>query len=84
MQKFVFIIGSTDDFGTTDDLINHYQDESSDGSQLNWSAYTIELAPGTQVTGYKTPAELARVIGMGEAMWDSWCLDDTVSIIIEA
>ena len=82
MQKFVYIIGSTDDFESLEELVAWYHRGDDGVSYRNWSAYTVELREDTQVVGYNTLAEVARVIAMGEAMNDSWCLDDTVSVII--
>ena len=48
------------------------------------SVYPIEISEACKVTGYLTLQELAVMIGRGEAMTDSWCLDDTVSFLLEA
>jgi hypothetical protein len=36
------------------------------------------------VAGYDTLEEIATMIARGEAMSDGWCLDDTLSALLEA
>ena len=84
MRKFVYIIGSMDDFESLNDLIAWYHQLAVPGDVLRkWSAYTVELREDTQIVGYATLEDIATVIGMGEAMCDGWCLDDAVSTLIE-
>ena len=81
MRKFIYLIGSTDDFESIEDLKNTYFNGDTD---RNMSYFPIEISEACKVTGYLTLQELAVMIGRGEAMTDSWCLDDTVSTLLEA
>lgn len=82
MRKFVYIIGSDDDFESIEDLKNAYF--NGNNTYRNMSHFPIEISEACKVTGYLTLQELAVMIGRGEAMTDSWCLDDTVSTLLEA
>ena len=81
MRKFIYLIGSTDDFESIEDLKAAYFNGDTD---RNMSYFPIEISEACKVTGYLTLQELAVMIGRGEAMTDSWCLDDTVSTLLEA
>ena len=81
MRKFIYLIGTTDDFESIEDLKNTYFNGNTD---RNMSVIPVELAESCRVTGYDTLAEIATMIGRGEAMSDGWCLDDTLSTLLEA
>ena len=87
MRNFVYVIGSTDDFESLAALRTHFEnlgaEEDDGGVYPNYSVYEVSLSEGTQATGYKSLAEIATMIGRGEAMSDGWCLDDTFSFIQE-
>ncbi len=86
MRNFVYVIGSTDDFFSIDELKSYWEKsgfEHPAGVYPNCSAYPVTLSEATQATGYKSLEEIATMIGRGEAMTDGWCLDDTVSFILE-
>ena len=82
MKNFVYIIGTSDDFESIEDLKNTYFNGGP--YRRNMSYFPIEISEACKVTGYLTLQELAVMIGRGEAMTDSWCLDDTVSFLLEA
>ena len=81
MRKFIYLIGTDDDFESIEDLKAAYFNGDTD---RNMSYFPIEISEACKVTGYLTLQELAVMIGRGEAMTDSWCLDDTVSWLMEA
>ena len=82
MRKFVYIIGTTDDFESIEDLQNTYRNGMD--TPRNMSVYPVWLSEETTVQGYDTLQEIAVMIARGEAMTNDWCLDDTVSILLEA
>lgn len=82
MRNFVYIIGTTDDFGDLEDLKNAY----FDGVLLedyNASVYHINL-PDTAGTDVLPIVQLATLIGRGMAFGDDWCMDGTFSDLLEA
>lgn len=81
MRNFVYLIGTTDDFTDIEDLKAEYFTGESD---RNMSVYHVVLSKACVVTGYDTLEELATVIARGEAMSNGWCLDDTISCLLEA
>lgn len=88
MRNFVYVIGSMDDFESLDALRTYFaksEDPDFEGGGVypNYSVYGVTLSEATQVAGYKSLEEIATMIGRGEAMTDGWCLDDTVSFILE-
>jgi hypothetical protein len=48
------------------------------------SVFPVSLSEVCQVEGYNTLEEIATQIGRGEAMGGGWCLDDTLSCLLEA
>jgi len=83
MRKFIYLIGSKDDFGDLEDLKNAY----FDGVLLedyNASIIPVSLDEGCKVQGYDSLEEIATMIARGEAMSEGWCLDDTLSTLLEA
>ena len=82
MRNFVYLIGSTDDFGDNEDLKNAFFDCVL--GDYNASIIPVSLDEACKVKGYDSIEEIATVIARGEAMSDGWCLDDTVSILLEA
>ena len=81
MRNFIFIIGSTDDFESIENLKNAYFNEDL---ARNMSAFPISLSEVCQVEGYDRLEEIATMIARGEAMSNGWCLDDTLSTLLEA
>lgn len=81
MRNFIYLIGSTDDFDSIEELKTAY---FNGDTERNMSVIPVSLSETCQVQGYDTLQGIATMIGRGEAMSDGWCLDDTVSIILEA
>lgn len=82
MKKFVFVIGSTDDYLSMGDLKTQYLwDENF--PMGNASVFEVELSESCEVTGYQDLETLAWTIAMGEAMLSGWCLDGTHSFVQE-
>jgi len=86
MRNFIYLIGTSDDFESIDDLKHEYFNDlsGSEPDRRNMSVYPVSLDAACKVKGYDTLGEIATVIARGEAMSDGWCLDDTVSILLEA
>jgi len=82
MRHFIFLIGSTDDFQSLEQLKNAYFDGND--TYHNMSAFPVSLSEVCQVEGYNTLEEIATQLGRGEAMGGGWCLDDTLSCLLEA
>ncbi len=82
MRNFIFIIGSTDDFGDLEVLKTAFFDCAL--GDYNASIILVSLDEACKVKGYNTLEEIATMIARGEAMSDGWCLDDTVSCLLEA
>jgi|APGre2960657373_1045057.scaffolds.fasta_scaffold131006_2 hypothetical protein len=82
MRNFIFIIGSMDDFGDLEDLKNAYF--NGNDTYRNMSVFPVSLSEACQVEGYNTLEEIATQLGRGEAMGGGWCLDDTLSTLLEA
>jgi len=82
MRKFVYLIGTCDDFESIEDLQNTYFNGAE--TPRNMSVFPVSLSEVCQVAGYDTLEEIATLIGRGEAMAEGWCLDDTLSCLLEA
>ncbi len=82
MRHFIFLIGSTDDFESLEDLKNTYF--NGNDTYRNMSVFPVSLSEVCQVEGYDRLEEIATLIGRGEAMAEGWCLDDTLSCLLEA
>jgi len=81
MRHFIYLIGTSDDFESIEDLKNAYFNEDL---TRNMSAFPISLSEVCQVEGYSRLEEIATMIGLGEAMSSDWCLDGTLSCLLEA
>jgi len=77
MRKFIFLIGTTDDFENIEDLKACYFSGDHDFSQYNASVFEFEV-PENLDRGYAT------LIGRGLAFTNDWCMDDTLSTLLEA
>jgi hypothetical protein len=78
MRKFIFLIGSMDDFESLEDLKTAYFELGAlIRNKGNGSYYEFEL-----------PAHLDRSIalcvGRGLAFSNDWCMDGTFSTLLEA
>ena len=82
MRHFIFLIGSTDDFESLEDLKNTYF--NGNDTYRNMSVFPVSLSEVCQVEGFTRLEEIATILGRGEAMSSGWCLDDTLSCLLEA
>ncbi len=82
MRHFIFLIGTTDDFESIEDLKNTYF--NGNNTYRNMSVFPVSLSEACQVVGYGVLEEIATMIGRGEAMSSGWCLDDTYNCLLEA
>ena len=86
MRNFIYLIGTMDDFESIEDLKEEYlKDPSgSEPDRRNMSIYPVSLDESFRVKGYTDLEDLATIIARGEAMTNDWCLDGTVSVLLEA
>jgi hypothetical protein len=75
MKTYTFIIGTTDDFETWEDLRDYAVKEGYDGG-LNYSIFEFDCPADCS-------EELVTMIGRGYAFSNDWCMDDTFSFLIE-
>lgn len=80
MRKFIFLIGSTDDFESLEDLQNTYFNGGV--TDRNMSVFTFDV-PDTG-TNSLTVRDIATYIGRGLAFSNDWCMDGTLSTLLEA
>ena len=80
MRKFIYLIGSTDDFESLEDLQNTYFNGGV--TERNMSVFTFEV-PDTG-TNSLTVRDIATYIGRGLAFSNDWCMDGTLSTLLEA
>ena len=81
MRKFIYLIGTTDDFESLEDLKNAYFNDDTD---RNMSVFPVEISESCRIVGYDTIEEIATMIARGEAFSSGWCMDDTLSTLLEA
>ena len=77
MRKFTFLIGTTDDFESIEDLKACYFSGDHDFGDYNASAFRFELPEEAARAG------VALLVGRGRAFEHGWCMDDTVSTLLE-
>ena len=82
MRKFIFLIGTEDDFESLEDLKNTYF--NGNNTYRNMSVFEVELSEACRVSGYDSLAEIATLIGRAEAFTHNWCEDGTLSTLLEA
>lgn len=80
MKNFIYLIGTSDDFESIEDLQNTYFNGDSD---RNMSVYPVSLDEACKVQGYNTLQEIATMIGRAEAFSSDWCMDGTLSCLLE-
>lgn len=80
MRKFIFLIGSTDDFESLEDLQNTYFNGGV--TERNMSVFTFDV-PDVG-TSSLTVRDIATYIGRGLAFSNDWCMDGTLSCLLEA
>ena len=81
-QRYIYIIGSMDDFDGIEDLKACYFNEPERFAALNTSVYEFD-APTEDVGALLAP-EVAGLIGMGLAFENDWSVDHTFSYLMEA
>jgi hypothetical protein len=72
MNKYLFLIGSTDNFESAEDLESSY---FADPLAFRGSAYTFDLPEGLD-------EDVPVLVGRGFAFSNDWCMDDTVSLLL--
>ena len=82
MRKFIYLIGSTDDFESIEDLVNTYFNGGV--TERNMSVFPLEISEACKVVGYERIEDIATILGRGEAMSNDWCMDGTLSCLLEA
>jgi len=82
MRKFIFLIGSEDDFESLEDLKHTYF--NGNNTYRNMSVFEVELSEACRVSGYDSLPEIATLIGRAEAFNNNWCEDGTLSTLLEA
>ena len=80
MRRFIFLIGSTDDFDSLGDLQNTYFDGG--WTARNMSVFDVEVLDAG--TSSNTVHDIATYIGRGMAFSNDWCMDGTLSTLLEA
>tara|TARA_Y100001963_G_C6447705_1_gene294379 strand:- start:110 stop:454 length:345 start_codon:yes stop_codon:yes gene_type:complete len=76
MKNYTFIIGSTDDFNTIEDLISHVRLKKFSNKILNYSVYEFDAPKECDL-------DTVQLIGYGIAFNNDWGKDGTFSLIIE-
>ena len=76
IQSYIFIIGSTDDFNSIEELLEAYNEGKLE--EYNASVFSYD-AP---LVGDAFGVDIARLIGFGHAFDNGWCQDDTVSYLM--
>ena len=82
MRKFIFLIGTEDDFDGVEDLQNTYFNGGD--TDRNMSVIPVELDPSCRVSGLDTIEDVAVLIARGIAFTNDWCMDGTFSCLLEA
>jgi hypothetical protein len=80
MRKFIFLIGTTDDFESLEDLTNTYFNGGV--TERNMSVFTFDVPEVG--TSSLTVRDIATYIGRGLAFSNDWCMDGTLSTLLEA
>lgn len=80
MRHFIFLIGTTDDFESIEDLKNTYFNGGV--TDRNMSVFTFDVP--SVGTNSLTVHDIATYIGRGLAFSNDWCMDGTLSTLLEA
>ena len=75
MKTYTFIIGSTDDFEFIESLVDYVEQEGYDGG-LNYSIFEFDCPADCS-------EEIVTMMARGYAFSNDWCMDGTVSCMIE-
>ena len=77
MRKFIFLIGSMDDFESLEALKNAYFERGERiRGEGNASVFEFELPENSR--------DVAFLVGCGLAFTNDWCMDGTFSTLLEA
>jgi len=80
MKTFTYLIGTTDDFESIEDLKNTYFNGGV--TDRNMSVFTFDVPEVG--TSSLTVRDIATYIGRGLAFSNDWCMDGTLSTLLEA
>ena len=75
-KSYTFLIGTTDDFESLDEMLEHFDSSDYPNSICNCAAYEFEV-PDT------CDDDLVTLIGRGLAFSNDWSMDDTISCVID-
>ena len=79
MRKFIFLIGSKENFGSLEELTNAYFELGEHIRDEGNASFSV--------TSFEVPENLGRgyaiLIGRGLAFTKGWCMDDTLSTLLE-
>ena len=78
MKAYTFLIGSTDDFESMDEMLDHFEELSisNDSSICNCASYEFKAPAGCD-------KDTVIMIGRGIAFSNDWCMDDTYSCVVD-
>lgn len=80
MRTFIFIIGTTDEFESTRDLKDAYLADTLGDRNHSVFQFKLDESCGNS----EMPLlEIALLVGRGFAFSNDWCMDDTVSVLVE-
>jgi len=80
MKTFTYLIGTIDDFESIEDLKNTYFNGGV--TDRNMSVFTFDVPEVG--TNSLTVRDIATYIGRGLAFSNDWCMDGTLSTLLEA
>jgi hypothetical protein len=75
-KTYTFIIGTTDDFESLDELIEHFDESAYPSSICNCSAFEFDAPEACD-------QDTVVMIGRGLAFSNDWSMDDTYSTCIQ-
>ena len=77
MKTYTFLIGTTDDFESMDDMLHYIENKPATGvMKSNYSIFEFEAPESCD-------QETVTMIGRGIAFSNDWAMDDTFSCVIE-
>jgi len=74
MNTFTFIIGSTDDFESINNLIDHFEHDGS-AIEKHCSSFEFDAPSGVH-------EDVVTMIGRGMAFSEGWSMDGSVSFVV--
>ena len=75
-NTFTFIIGTADDFESTDELIDHFEGSNYPNSICNCASYEFDAPAGLH-------EDVVTMIGRGMAFSEGWSMDGSVSFVVK-